>query len=244
MSDLRRYLLAPPAHAVAIGRDWWTIDIAAITKGPRLARENARLASQIAILSEQNRALAADEAENKRLRALLGFRSHIATVLWPAEVIAVKPSPLRDSITLSIGDVDGVKRKMVVIGPTGSLVGQVTDVTRTTSDVLLLTDDLSSVGVRIVPNNPPPGKLPPTVGICTGDHSAMLNLIDAPQNADIAPGDRVVTSGLGSIYPAGVPVGTVQTVSEDSDTLLKGARVVPDTDFDHMQDVFVLPGQM
>jgi rod shape-determining protein MreC len=238
-SDLRRYVLAPPARVVMTARRWWGSHVAALLQGPELERENERLQALVAMLSQQNRELAGEDTENKRLRALLGFRSSSSMQLLPAEVIAVKPSPLRDSITLSIGDKDGVLRKTVVLDSSGALLGQVTDVTRDTSDVLLLTDDLSSVGVVVRQMNR--AQTAGVVGICSGNRSALLSLTDLPQNADVRPGDRVETSGFGGVYPAGIPVGTVRSVSVDGATMLTGALVAPDAGFDNLQDVFVLP---
>jgi rod shape-determining protein MreC len=241
-SILRNDILAPPSGLFMKARRWCDLNVAARFRGPAVARENHRLQMQIAVLSEQNRDLADQQIENARLRALLQFESRSPLKLWPAEVIALKPSSLRDSVTLAIGDRRGVVRRMAVLGPTGALVGQVTDVTRETCDALLLTDDLSSVGVAILPQNRAPAASGgEVVGICSGNRSPMLDLIDLPQNADIRPGDRVVTDGLGSVYPAGIEVGTVTTVGTDIATLMKSAKVAPTADLDHLQDVFVLP---
>ena len=233
-------LFVPAGSAVMSLRRWWSTDIASLFHGPRLARENRDLEARIAALSEQNRELAGEAEENKRLRALLDFQTESTFKLLPAEVIAVKPSALRDSITLSRGDRDGVVQKMVALDPSGALLGQVVDVGHDSCDVLLLTDDLSSVGALIVPSRPGQAADPPPSGICRGERSTVLNLIDIPQNADIRPGDRVVTSGLGSVYPKGIPIGTVTSVSVDGATLLKSASVATDADFNDFDDALLV----
>ncbi len=211
--------------------------------GPRLASENSRLQTQVAELSAQNRDLQDQAVENQRLRTLLAFKSRSPLALLPAQVIALKPSPLRDTLTLSRGIRDHVQRKMVVLDPSGALVGQVIDVTTDTCDVLLLTDDLSSVGAMVVPVGRKAAG-PSTVGICSGVKAPALSLRDLPNDADVRVGDSVITSGLGTIYPKDIPIGRVYRVNFDTATYEKSAQVAPATDFNHLQEAFIVNGSV
>jgi rod shape-determining protein MreC len=213
--------------------------VGALFSGPSLARENSNLVARISELTRENHDLQNEAAENRQLRALLGFQARSPMALLPVEVIAYKPSPLRDTITISKGTRDGVTQKSVVVDPSGSLVGQVIDSTTDTADVLLLTDDLASVGALTVPI----GRLKPTpatIGICSGEQSTSLLLKDMPSVAVVQVGDKVVTSGLGGIYPKGILVGRIQQVMFDHSTFQKLASVAPAADFDHFEEGFVI----
>ena len=241
-SLIRSHLLEQPSKLVVSAKRWWTNDIVALFRGPRLARENDQLKGQIAGLSEQNRELEDESIENRRLRALLDFKVRSALTLIPAEVLAVDPSAARDSITVSRGDRDGVTQRMAVLDPSGNLVGQVVVVDHDTCDALLLTDDLSSVGAVVVAQNRASIGAQPA-GICRGERAPLLNLIDLPQNADIRPGDLVETSGLGSVYPPAIPIGVVSSVTVDGATMLKSAQVAPDADLDHLEDTLIVEAE-
>jgi rod shape-determining protein MreC len=78
------------------------------------------------------------------------------------------------------------------------------------------------------------------VGICVGDRSSLLSVTDLPPDADVSVGDQVVTSGLGGVYPRDIPIGRVVQVNFDKTRYLKTAVVAPATDFNHLQEGFLL----
>lgn len=219
---------------------WWHEHIASAFNGPSLARQNTALKAQVAVLTLQNQRLTAAQAENVRLRQLLQFQQKSDRAPLAAEVIALKPSALNDTLTVSRGLRDGVRRQTIALGPNGALVGQVIDIdlSHSSSSVLLLTDSGSSVGAQVVH----PGK-PGAVGICTGNRTNRLVLTDLPRDADVRPGDVVTTSGLGrdgGVYPKGIRIGIVLSVVADQTRSLKTAQVKPAVDFNHLEDVFLL----
>jgi rod shape-determining protein MreC len=236
-SPLRRFILAPSSHAIYAVHSWFDRDIASIVRGPRLASQNAQLSLQVATLTQQYREISQEANENVRLRTLLGFKAHSLSKLLSAEVIAVKPTPARDTIMLMRGAKDHVQRLMPVVSDTGALVGQVIDETYDTCDVLLLTDDESSAATMVYPIQPG-DKL--SEGICRGERIPQLNLTDLPQDADIVPGQSVYTSGEGGVYPRGILIGTVASYQILPAVGLKTAVINPAVDFNHLQDVFVL----
>jgi rod shape-determining protein MreC len=63
-----------------------------------------------------------------------------------------------------------------------------------------------------------------------------------PYNTDITPGDLVITSGLGGIYPAGLVVGEISEVSRPQDSQQRSAVVTPEVDFNHLEDVTIITG--
>lgn len=237
----RKYLFVPTLGAVQHTKQWWRLDVLSFFHAPRLAHQNSILRAHVAVLTQENRELAQEAQENARLRALLDFKQRAPERLLAAEVIALKPTPLRDSAILGRGLGDRVERTQVVLDPDGALVGQVTDATADTCDVLLLTDTLSSVGAEVVPVGRPAGQKA-TVGICQGNRTSTLTLTDLPPDADVRIGDRVESSGLGGIFPKDLPIGRVIAIHFDKTRYLLSATVVPDADFNHLQEAFLLQG--
>jgi rod shape-determining protein MreC len=157
----RRYLFSPVLHLFNSFSGWWRDDVSSIFHGPNLAAENNMLRSRLANLMQENRLLAANASENVQLRALLYFKAHDPRDLLPAEVLALKPFPERDSAIFSRGIDNKVSVKEPALDENGNLVGQVTSVAANTCDIMLLTDTLSSVGARVVHLPPPAIAKPP-----------------------------------------------------------------------------------
>lgn len=243
---VRDAALVPAQLGLARFARWWQVNVASFVSSPRLARENVRLQAQVVALTLQNQQLQMAQAENHRLRALLRFQDKSPLPLLAAEVVALKPRPELDTMTLARGLSDGVRAQTVVLAPNGALVGQVVprsaslgpvpdlDLSYHSCSVLLLTDSASSVGAQASR----PGKSGP-VGIVQGDRAGHLLMTDLPRQADVLPGDSVTTSGLGGVYPKNIPIGTVLSVTFDAARSLKTARVRPAADFDHLQEAFL-----
>lgn len=233
-------------------QQWWTAHVSALGNGPRLARENAQLKAQVHALSVQARDADAAQTENARLRALLDFEAKTSRPLLAAEVLAVKPLPQADTLTLSRGRANGVRPQQIALAADGTLVGQVLDVSARSCSVLLLSDGNSSVSAQagrpvLLPTDrlvSPAGRrsvktLGP-VGLCQGDRTGLLLLTDLPPQADVLPGDIVTTSGLGGIFPKGLKIGVVSSVTTDRTRSVKTCRVRPSADFDHLEDAWLL----
>jgi len=234
LAVLRDYTLVPLQNAGIKTGHIWKDCVTATFAGSRLARENDRLKDELISAQAQNRDLLAQQAENERLTQMLGLAQHTPTPLLAAQVLTLKPSPTQDTLTINRGLKDGVGPQSVILSPTGSLVGQVTDATSRSADVILITDQQSSVGAQITGGN---GKT--CVAVCQGTHSDLLNLTYLPVDADVKPGSRVVTSGLGGVFPKNVPIGVVVSVTTDQNRSMKTAVIRPDVDTNQMDDVFV-----
>lgn len=219
---------------------WWTGHVTALVQGPRLAHENARLQAEVEALRAENTGLLAAQAENARLRRALDFQRRSPRVLLAAEVVALKPSPQTDTLILNRGG-GGVHPQEVVLSPDGALVGQVLDVSAHSCSVLMLTDSGSAAGAEVVRPGVKSGQGTPLIGICRGDRAGRLILTLPRIDADVRPGDRVVTSGLGTVFPQGLPLGTVISVSADKTRSVKTATVRPAVDFDHLEEAFLAP---
>ncbi len=226
--------LVPAQTLVARLGQRWRLSAGSLLSGPRLARENAALNAKVLELSAQNNGLQNAQAENARLRRLLGFEQSSLRPLLAAQVTALKPSPNSDTLILNRGSLRGVHPRSVVLSPSGALAGQVLEVSPGSCNVLLLTDSGSSVGA-VVQNHTPHEP----VGLCQGVGGRM-QVTYLRSDAKLHVGDLVVTSGLGGVFPPAVPLGTVSSISVDKTRSLQTAALRPAADFDHLEEAFVL----
>jgi rod shape-determining protein MreC len=157
----------------------------------------------------------------------------------PAIAISVKPSIQRDTAVLQLAAGASGAPRDVVVDLSGNLVGQVTKTTRGICDLLLVTDMQFSSGAKIVQTGRGQSSKV-VIGICEGNRGDTVVLSDMPIDADVRPGDLVETSGLGSVFPAGLPLGTVVSVSADPARSIKSAVVRVNADLNDLHEVYVL----
>ncbi|NND41057.1 MAG: rod shape-determining protein MreC [Silicimonas sp.] len=166
-----------------------------------LQRQNRELRDELQRMKAWKEAALQLEQENAKLLDLNKVRLDPALTVVTGQVIADSGSPFRQSVLLNVGAArDGIKDGWAVTDGLG-LVGRVAGVGRSSSRVLLLTDSASRVPVTIQPSG--------QRALLTGDNSALpvLDFIEAPE--EVRPGDRVVSSGDGGVFPAGLLVGNV-----------------------------------
>ena len=141
------------------------------------------------------------EQENAKLLDLNKVRLDPALTVVTGQVLADSGSPFNQSILLNVGAArDGIKDGWAVTDGLG-LVGRISGVGQRSSRVLLLTDSASRVPVTIQPSG--------QQAMLSGDNSLLpvLDFIEVPE--EVRPGDRVVSSGDGGVFPAGLLVGNV-----------------------------------
>lgn len=134
-------------------------------------------------------------------------------------------------IVLGRGSQHGIQPGYVVVGP-GGLVGRVTQVTDRTSRVLLLSDPQSQVGVKISRSG--------YAGLIRGQGSQQVVMEFFDQMPDVKVGDVVTTSTYSVLYPPGLPVGTVKSISPNKSPAPE-AVVELSVPLDHLEWVFVSP---
>lgn len=198
-----------------------------------LREENRRLRRLVASLNYEKELLLQFREERNRLRELLGFRRDGFWEFLPCEVIARSSSRYHNSITLDRGSDDGVRPGMPVVGYRG-LVGRVTQVFPASARALLLNN--KSVQVSCL------DKRSRVVGVLGWERGNLFRLDYIGREEDIQPGDTLVTSGLGRIFPKGFPVGTVFQVTADKTELSRRVGVVSMTDLNRLEEVFVITG--
>ncbi len=198
----------------------------------QLRAENARLRMEVDRLTQEAVRVGELQRENAELRAELGFKQTDPQFRWVrARIIGFDPSNLVHAIIIDQGTRSGVAEGMTVTTPQG-LVGQVVQVTPNTAKVLLITDVSSSVYSLIQSNR--------AKGVVNGSRSGQLTMTFIPQGDHVQPGDRVVTSGLGGVFPEGLLVGTVTEVRQNAVDLYQEAEVRPAVDFGRIEEVLVI----
>ena len=176
-----------------------------------LLEENIKLRQIYLENREQLLKLASLEAENIHLRNLLGAAQQIETKTRTKAVLAkilyTPRDPFNHKITLNKGSQHHIQLGQAVIDDKG-IVGQITQLYPWSSEVTLLTDRDHSVPVQVVRNSLR------SVVSGTGKNN-QLELRYLSVNTDIQQGDQLVTSGIGGVYPPGIPVATVLRIERD-----------------------------
>ncbi len=181
----------------------WLRDVSTSNNDLRL--ENDRLRVERLLTNARLQRFTALEAENARLRGLLEARDQVRAQARVAEIMAVDANPYRHNIVIGIGSSDGVYDGQAVIDAAG-VVGQVIETGIMTAQAVLISDPDHALPVEVNRNGLR------TIAVGTGDFG-QLDLPFLPNNADISPGDLLVTSGLGGAFPAGYPVAVVKSVT-------------------------------
>ncbi len=164
--------------------------------------------------------LQALETENSQLRELLKLQTALPTGI-AAEVIGRDLVPGQGYLELDKGSEDGVTPQMVVLTPNGVL-GQVAAVTAHSAQVMLLNDRASGIGALIDRSK--------ALGVVKGFPDGSCRMIYLSGQADIKSGDAVITSGLGRIYPKGLPLGSVTAVTRNLAISSRVASLTPAAD--------------
>ena len=200
--------------------------------------ENERLLKEIALLESRLLSLKELQKENYRYRELLEFKQNSGFELLPAEVIARDPSQWFGTITINRGYLDGVQQEMAVISDRG-LVGMVASASPHSSQVILLTDPRLAVSA-VVQRSREMGM----VGIVESypQSPAYLRLTNLPLEANILPGDQVISSGMGGIFPQGLYIGRVKELVQDQPGLVLTAVIEPRVNFNRLEEVLVVLG--
>jgi rod shape-determining protein MreC len=196
------------------------------------------------------------ERENARLRELLRGERLFYEYGPLARVIAPVGDQFTERIQIDVGSEHGIKADMPVVIGENTLVGRTTKVSRSTAEVMLVTDQMFAAGVRIVPPaqfDPASGELSPAVtaeDISYGEGLLRTNLegyfgVDYVVQSDRAEeGDYVITSGRAGdrelLFPPGLLVGTVESVSSQDIAQYKQIVVEPAMNPDDLEEVRVI----
>lgn len=197
-----------------------------------LIQKNEQLSQKVLLLQGRLQQLAALQAENERIRALLASASSIDQNVLIARILSVSPDPYRQYVKLNKGSSDGVFVGQALIDAHG-IMGQVTDVTPLDSRAILISDPNNGIPVEINRTGLQ------TIAQGTGS-SETLSLPFLPNNADIKAGDLLVSSGLGGRYPADYPVAKVTRVVHRPGEEFLDVTAQPTADLDRGREALLV----
>lgn len=191
----------------------------------RLYEQNQQLREELQQMKAWKEAALQLEQKNARLLDLNNVRLDPMLTHVTGVVLADSGSPFRQSVLLNVGTRDGIHDGWATMDGIG-LVGRIAGVGERTSRVILLTDSSSRIPVVVQPSG--------QKAVLSGDNS-MLPPLDFLEHPDqVQPGDRVVTTGDGEVFPAGLLVGQVALGPD------KRLRVVLAADYQRLEFLRVL----
>lgn len=200
--------------------------------------ENEALKEENATLEKERERLELLEAENERLRAYLGMMEKYPSFrMEEGMVISYSAGSYMTSFTLNRGTIHGIEVNMPVVVSEG-VVGYVTEVGLNWCMVSTVIETASSIGAYI----PRSG----STGIVSGDaslrHEGVCKMTYLEADADIEVGDKVYSSGNGSVYPAELLIGEVVEVGVDEYSRAVIATVKPAVDFSDIRYMMIITG--
>jgi rod shape-determining protein MreC len=192
--------------------------------------ENRTLKEQLEQLKIEQVRLSQDADQARRLQNLLAFKEQFISKTMAAQVIGSTGSEQSRGVYLDKGEKDGIKPDMAVITGEG-VVGKVLRVFRTTSLVLLISDQTSGVGAILEKSR--------LQGILRGMPSGEVGLERVMSDEQVPQGEVVLTSGGDRIFPKGLPIGHVMQVTPGGDFFLN-IRVRPSANLSKLEEVLIV----
>jgi rod shape-determining protein MreC len=194
-------------------------------------KENIRLKKELASLLKEQQKYREAILENKRLKELLSLKEKEHRYVTAARVIAKGIDQWSNTFVLDKGQSDGVAKDMTAITPNG-LVGKISSVSDNYSSVLLLTDINFSSAARIQDNR--------TEGVLSGTGFRKCQLKYVPHEESVEKGSVVITSGLDSLFPQGIPIGYISKVNKKGAGLFQDIDVTPFVDISRIEELVIV----
>ncbi len=197
----------------------------------RVQEENKDLKRILSALREENNRLQEALLTEGRLAKLRTWQLQVPYASQVAQVYARGPSSWFNTVLINKGEKDGVTKDMAVATSEG-VVGRVIEVSSGMAKVLLITDSNSAVDVIVQPSR--------AQGILEGKIDEICILKYVQKSDEVQSGDKVITSGLGGIFPKGLVVGTVTKVDRKRPGIFQYVEVTPTVDLSKLEEVLVL----
>ena len=208
-------------------RDFWTNYFYLVD----VRRENERLKQEMDSLRRENSQYKELLTAHERLRSLLQFREVVDKPVVAAQVIGMDPTGWFKSVIIDKGKNAGLKWDMPVVNASG-VVGRIVSVSNNYAKVLLIIDQNSALDC-LTQRSRDRGMVKGTSGqLCKMDYVA--------KSSNVAVGDLVITSGIGGVFPKGLPVGKISNVKEGEGKLFQEIEVIPSVDFSKLEEVLVI----
>ncbi|MFP7569893.1 rod shape-determining protein MreC [Marivita sp. S2033] len=186
------WAMAPVTAGVNIARDFQSYN--------RIYEQNQELRRELRQMTAWKEAALQLEQENAKLRDLNNVRLDPRLTYITGVVLADSGSPFRQSVLINVGSRDGIVDGWATMDGTG-LVGRISGVGSNTSRVIMLTDATSRIPATIQPSG--------QRALIVGDNTSAppIDFLEEPDQ--VRPGDRIVTSGDGEVFPPGLLIGQV-----------------------------------
>ena len=189
-----------------------------------LREQNKELTARVAELSE------AQETAT-RLEGLLELKSTYNLQSTAARIVGSSTDAWSRTVTIDKGSLDGLAINMPVTDSSG-VIGQIIEVAPTSAVVRLITDEASGVSAMVQSTR--------AQGMLQGQPDGTLRLEYVSVDADVKEGDIIVTSGIGGIYPKGLPLGTVASVEREPNALYYTVVVNVTSTTENNEEVLVI----
>ena len=192
-----------------------------------LDNQNRELRAANDLLRQQLRAFDATVAENLRLNKTFAFKERLPYRTLGARVIGRDASNWYKSLQIDRGAADGLRPDLAVLNADG-LIGKITAVTRAEARVLLLTDPSCKASALVQSSREP--------GVVAG-----MEMTYVDRRAKINPGEAVITSGFGGVFPKGIFIGTIIKGRLDPQTgLYQTLELKPAVNYRRLEEVVVI----
>ena len=201
-----------------------------------IREENRILKDKIKELEGKLSKVDATEEENKWLYDYLGLkREHTDYEFEAARILSREAGNYMTVLTLNRGYMHGIEVNMPVIDENG-IVGYVSEVGANWCKAVTIIESASSVGAYVERS----GQLGLIEGVYELTGSGYCQMSYLPADADIRVGDVILSSGIGSIYPRGLPIGYVAELSPDEYSRTLVAKITPAADLSSLRSVMIL----
>lgn len=197
-----------------------------------LQLENSRLRTERLLTQARLQRYSSLEAENARLREMLEARAAVREQVRVAEILSVSSDPFRHVLIIDKGTNDNVYDGQAVIDADG-IIGQIVKAGVLSSQAMLISDPGHDLPVEVNRNGLR------TIARGTGEYN-RLDLPFLPNNADVEPGDLLVTSGRGSAFPAGYPVAVVESVIRIPQEPFAAVTATPSAALNQVREVMLI----
>ena len=193
--------------------------------------ENIRLREELSRTLQEKQGYHEAIQENKRLRALLALKEHEPRHVTAARVIGRGTDFWSKTVVLDKGLSDGIQKDMIAVTERG-IAGKISDVFTSYSHLLLINDINFSAAARLQESR--------IEGILSGTGSRRCMLKYIPHENEVKEGEVIITSGLDSLFPQGIPLGYVSKVNEKETGFFQDIEVIPFVEDTHLEIVGII----
>lgn len=222
----------PVQYVASLPVDIGTRLVESFTSRRLLEEHNSRLHKENILLKARLQQFEALEAENMRLRDLVGSSFKVGDRVLIAELLSIDLDPYKQEVIINKGSLHGVFVGQPILDA-HAVMGQVVHVTPFAATVILITDASHALPVQVLRNGLR------AIAVGTGQIDE-IELSYVPQKADIRVNDRLVTSGLAGPFPPGYPVATVTEVKYETGQAFATVIARPDAQLDRSREVLLV----